>query len=258
MRQFYLIVAMLAALAISDLHAQQNWNYTLGGTVSALDRVKISGSTVVQAGATDQDIGVASVAGVSGDKIEVNSYDRVDIARYKADGAITAGADVYPGATGYVSATVQGTRIGIALNTTTTAGDIVKVVLHPTKNDRIIVTGTFNASSVDQAIFIAPPNASYTVISINVSFSVAGGASAAVRPRKITDTSAPGASAGTTVKELSTAADLTATANTTQALTLSTTATDLNIAAGNRICLDFSGTLTALAGGVIVIEMIAK
>lgn len=108
------------------------------------------------------------------------------------------------------------------------------------------IQATLLAASVDTHIFVA--DQAYQVTSITEIHSVVGGASAAVRPRKITDTSAPGAAASATVKELSTAADCTATINTTQTLTLSTTLSDLQLATGDKIALDFSGTLTGLVG----------
>lgn len=121
-------------------------------------------------------------------------------------------------------------------------------------SDRHLVRIDIDANSVDANVFIA--DRGYKVIAIQEVHSVVGGASAAVRPRKVTGTAAPGASAGTTVKELTTAnIDLTATINTVQAAALTSTAADLTLAAGDRIALDFSGTLTGLVGVVqIVLE----
>lgn len=115
----------------------------------------------------------------------------------------------------------------------------------------IIVTSELLAASVDKHIFVAP--FACRVVSAREIHSVVGGASAAVRLRKVTDTSAPGAAASTTVKELAAAFDLTATANTTQVATLVAAAalqpnSDFYLAAGDKLCLDFSGTLTGLVG----------
>jgi hypothetical protein len=118
----------------------------------------------------------------------------------------------------------------------------------------IILTVLIDANSVDRQIFVAPY--ACRVVSVREIHSVVGGAAAAVRPRKITDTAAPGAAAGATVKELTTAGiDLTATINTTQVATLTTIAanlpdSDIYLAAGDKIALDFSGTLTGLVGVV--------
>lgn len=90
--------------------------------------------------------------------------------------------------------------------------------------------------------------------SIKEIHSVVGGASAAIRPRKITDTSAPGAAASATVIELAPAIDLTATINTIQTSTLVTTGTVPIFHVGDRLCHSTAGTLTGLAGGVVVYE----
>jgi hypothetical protein len=113
------------------------------------------------------------------------------------------------------------------------------------------VTSELLAASVDKWAFVATRPCK--LVGIREIHSVVGGASAAVRPRKITDTSAPGASAGATVKELTQAAfDCTLTINTTQTGTLSATVADLQLAAGDKIALDFSGTLTGLVGMVSI------
>lgn len=116
----------------------------------------------------------------------------------------------------------------------------------------LIITSELLAASVDKHVFIAPFDC--RVVSVREIHSVVGSTSAAVRLRKITDTSAPGAAASTTVKEITTAAfDLTATINTTQTGTLVAAATnsktsDYYLAAGDKLALDFSGTLTGLVG----------
>lgn len=93
----------------------------------------------------------------------------------------------------------------------------------------------------------------YKVVLLNEAHSVVGGAAAAVKFRKITDTSAPNASAGATVKELQTAAfDLTAVINTTQTAALSSTPSDLLLVAGDKIGYMVSGTLTGLVGSAFL------
>lgn len=107
------------------------------------------------------------------------------------------------------------------------------------------------AASVDKHVFIAPR--AIKITAIKEIHSVVGSTSAVVDVRKITDTSAPGAAASSTVKEfLQTAFDLTATANTTQTGTLSATAADITLAAGDKIAFNFGGTITGLVGVVTV------
>lgn len=105
------------------------------------------------------------------------------------------------------------------------------------------------ASSVDEWVWIAPERCK--LIGISEVHSVVGGALAAVRPRKVTAVTTPGAAAGATVLELTTAnIDLTATVNTPQEPALSATPSDLRFAAGDLLAHDFSGTLTGLVGMV--------
>ena len=110
-----------------------------------------------------------------------------------------------------------------------------------------VVTIDLNATSVDKYVFIA--DSGYKVTSVREVHSTAGGAAAAVRPRKITDTSPPGAVASATVKELTLVTiDLTATVGVVTTPALSGTPADLILAAGDKIALDFNGTLTGLVG----------
>lgn len=68
-----------------------------------------------------------------------------------------------------------------------------------------------------------------------------------MRVRKVQiDATAPGAAAGANVIELTPAIALTGTANTNQNVAASTP----QIAAGDRIALNFSGTLTGLVGNI--------
>jgi hypothetical protein len=105
-------------------------------------------------------------------------------------------------------------------------------------------------------IWIAPRAGK--VVSVKEIHSVVGGGSCTTRLRKITDTSAPGAVAGATVKELTTAAfDCTAVINTTQTGALSATASDYTFAAGDKISLNVGGTQTGLVG-LITLEWQAQ
>lgn len=251
-------VAFVVAMVLCEpVMAQSNWTFTAGGTIAANDRVVLSGTkTVIQAGINDQALGIAQSAAVSGGTLEVIFYAPNDIAIFKANGVIAVNAEVYSGATGYVSATSTGRRIGKALNATVNAGDLVSVVILPSLNDRLILTFPTAATSVAQHIFIA--DKAYQVVSIKEIHSVVGGGAAAVRARKITDTSAPGAVASGTVKEITTATfDLTATINTTLTGTLSATPADYTMAAGDKLALNFTGTLTGLVG-VVVVELKAQ
>ena len=104
------------------------------------------------------------------------------------------------------------------------------------------------AASVDVDVWVS--NGNYKLVGIRTTHSVAGGASAAARPRKITDTSAPGAAASGTVLELAAAIDFTASANVVRTPVLTALASTTRFKAGDRLALDFSGTLTALVGHI--------
>lgn len=103
------------------------------------------------------------------------------------------------------------------------------------------------AASVDQPVFIA--DRAYVVVSAKEIHSVVGSTSAAVQYKKCTGTTAP--ASGTAIATGT--FDLTATINTTQTATLSATASDYTLAAGDKLALDFSGTLTGLVGVVTIV-----
>lgn len=100
------------------------------------------------------------------------------------------------------------------------------------------------AASVDNTVYIARRNCKVT--SVKFVLTVAGGASAAALLKKCTGTQAP--SAGTA---FTSSMDLNGTtANTVTTPTLTESATYL--AAGDRIGLDLSGTLTSLVGNITI------
>ena len=112
------------------------------------------------------------------------------------------------------------------------------------------------ASSVaSRDLFLPPPG--YRLVSIKLSFATAS-ASGTVAFRKITDASAPNASAGSTVIELlaATTASTAGTANTVVAPALTTTASALKFKPGDRLAVNFGGTATSLVGLCIQLEFV--
>lgn len=105
-------------------------------------------------------------------------------------------------------------------------------------------------AAIDQNVFIADQG--YRIVSASEVHAVVGGSSAAIMIRKCEGTEAP--SAGQAL--LTAAFDLTATANTVQNGTLTTTNADRKLVAGDRISFDFSGTVSGLAGAVVTIVLI--
>jgi hypothetical protein len=87
------------------------------------------------------------------------------------------------------------------------------------------------------------------VISISEIHSVAAGGTSTLQVTKDTGTAAPGA--GTDL--LSTAFNLNATANTTQTGALVTTAGVVNLAAGNRLAVDFADAIQSSVGVTVTV-----
>lgn len=119
--------------------------------------------------------------------------------------------------------------------------------------DRIVVSEDLMAASVDEWAFVA--DRGYKVLGFRTITSVVGGSGAVVRPRKVTaaGTAAPGDAAGATVIELTAAdIDLTATVNVAQTTAAVTTADANVLAAGDKIGLNFGGTLTGLVGKLYI------
>lgn len=110
------------------------------------------------------------------------------------------------------------------------------------------VTAEWNASSVDKVFFVA--DRAYRVHGIRARVTVAGTDGSAVTAAVVKAASGTAIGSGTALH--SGTVDLKGTANTNQTLTLSTTSSDLDLAAGDCLAVDFTGTLTAATGAVTV------
>ena len=100
---------------------------TLTGTVAQYARVTAAGAT---AAATDQDVGVAMVDGVSGDVVAVSLISKQGTHKAIAASALTKGAKVYGAASGKVNDTqATGSFLrGIAMEAAGADGDIIEVM----------------------------------------------------------------------------------------------------------------------------------
>lgn len=107
----------------------------------------------------------------------------------------------------------------------------------------------YNASSVDKVAFVATRR--YIVKAITGRPTVAGTDGSAVTAVIKKAASATAITSGTALH--ASTYNLKGTADTIQALTLSTTAADLGIPAGTAIGIDFTGTLTSATGVVSVV-----
>ena len=112
----------------------------------------------------------------------------------------------------------------------------------------VFVNIEYNASSVDKTSFVA--NRAYRVKGIRGRVEAAGTDGSAVTATIKKCASGTAIASGTALH--SSTFNLKGTAATNQTLTLSTTDTDLDIAAGTAIGIDFTGTLTSATGVVTV------
>ncbi len=106
--------------------------------------------------------------------------------------------------------------------------------------------------AVDQNVFVAEQ--AYQLVSAQAVYSGEGGSGAAVRITKCTSTQAPNAGANMMVGTFDLAAG--GNINTVLSATLSATVANRRLADGDRICLDFSGTVLGVDGLAITIVLI--
>jgi hypothetical protein len=130
---------------------------------------------------------------------------------------------------------------------------VAGVIVSPTKS--ISVQCPANADCVDKAFFIA--DRAYQVTAIGEVHSAAGtnGSAVNLQVTKDVTTDAPGAGTDLLTNNTNAGFDLKGTANTVQAGTLTATTASLQLAAGDRLSLDFAGTLTTLAGVLVTVTL---
>lgn len=100
--------------------------FEAGEALARAVRVKLSSATVVAAGAGEKAIGTTTEAKASGDFINVR-LDHWSV-EATASGSIAENADCYNAASGAVSATISGPRVGIALEAAST-GEIFEMMV---------------------------------------------------------------------------------------------------------------------------------
>jgi hypothetical protein len=116
-------------------------------------------------------------------------------------------------------------------------------------------TMLLNADCIDQMVFLA--DRAYEIVGITEIHAVAGNDAGAVNMQvtKDTGTDAPGAGTNLLTNNTNAGFDMKGTANTLQTGDLVTTAGALNLAAGNRLSVDFAGTVTTLAGVMVTVVL---
>lgn len=110
------------------------------------------------------------------------------------------------------------------------------------QNFQVTFVGQTTEAATDRVFFVAP--VACQVVAISQVHSVAAGGTSTLQVTKDTSTDAPGAGADL----LATPFNLNATANTVQSGSLTSTAADLVLAAGNRLAIDFANTIQSTAG----------
>ncbi|HYG78685.1 MAG TPA: capsid cement protein [Planctomycetota bacterium] len=223
--------------------------------------VTLSGTVTVNTLAKRGDIvGMYMKGGVNGDVVPFLVAGNIREAKKVASQTWAVGDRLYFDGTDAFTNIPNGTpAVAVATGIAASAAVVGDAALlpRPGAGERVVITSELLAASVDKWIFVA--DRAYKVVSIREIHSVIGGSGAVVRPRKVTaaGTAAPGDAAGATVKELTTAdIGLETTINVAQQATLSATVADLNLAAGDKIGLNFGGTLTGLVGS-LSIELVA-
>lgn len=119
----------------------------------------------------------------------------------------------------------------------------------------VVANLPLNGDNVDQAIFTAP--FACVVTGVTEIHAVAGNDGSAVNLQltKDTSTNAPGAGTDLLTNNSNAGFDLKGTANTLQTGTLTATVASLTLAAGNRLSLDFAGTITTLSGVQVTVTL---
>lgn len=138
---------------------------------------------------------------------------------------------------------------------TTLAGVCVVVWMQPLASPTLDITYCWNANGelVDTAFFVA--NDRYVVTAARWSHATAAGAASNVQLVKDTGTDAPGAGTNLLTNDTNAGFETDGTANVPQTGALTATAASLLLAQGDRLSVDYSGTITSLAGVVLTVSL---
>lgn len=221
---------------------------TLGGTVSAGDLAVVEGN-----------FGMYVNDGVSGDIMPFKIAGRLDACTKTASQAWVVGEDLYwDGSTSLTNIPNGTPAVGIVAAAAISAATVGSAIIglapsYSGPGASFSVSTELLAASVDKWVYVA--SKACKVVAVRECHSVIGGSGAVVRPRKITaaTTATPGAAVAGGITEL-TAADigLETAINVAQNAGLTATVADLSLAAGDKIGLNFSGTLTGLVGSLTI------
>lgn len=149
-----------------------------------------------------------------------------------------------------------GDRLGIDFTGTLTslAGLVVTITVSPSAKGEVAVFNMqANGDLIDQAFFVAPRALKVSKILYAHSTLGTNGSAVNVQVTKDVSTDAPGGGTDLLTNNTNAGFNCKAAINTMQLGTLSATAANLRLAVGDRLAVDFAGTLTALAGMVVVV-----
>lgn len=107
------------------------------------------------------------------------------------------------------------------------------------------------ATATDRFIFIAP--VACQVVSASEVHAVAAGGASNIQLTKDTGTTVPGGGTNLLTNNTNAGFDLNGTANTVQAGALSVTVTDLQLAVGDRLAVDWANAIQSTAGMVVTV-----
>lgn len=220
------------------------------------------------------------VAGTTVGTVVMNNATSGTITLSPATGALGTVTATLPAATGTVmlstlatnapdvANSVTGASAALVFEGTADASETSLTVTDPTADrtvtvpDSTFTLGQFNStytmlangSLADQSFFLA--TRAYIVTAISEVHSVAGNDAGAVNIQvtKDTSTNAPGAGTDLLTNNANAGFDAKGTANTVQTGTLAAAAA-LTLAAGDRLSVDFAGTLTTLAGVTVTVTL---
>lgn len=230
-QNFYIANQAMRVVSISEVHR------VLGSsTPTAVVRKCTSGQAIA-----------------SGTSLMSNSFDLHATAETQQNGTL---------ATNPATLTLAaGDRLAFDITGTTTAlaGVCVTVMLQPLASPTLDITFSWTANtqitSGNAAFFVA--NARYVVSAVRWSQAVAGSsATAAIQLTKDTTTDAPGAGTALLTNNTNAGFDGSAAINVPQVGVLTATAASLLMAVGDRLSLDFNGTLTLLAGVTCTVSLV--
>jgi len=139
---------------------------------------------------------------------------------------------------------------------TSVAGVVIQVILNPGYSGDIAVFNMqANGSLADQAFYVATKNTQVTAAYYVHSTAGTNGSAVNLQLTKDTSTNAPGAGTDLLTNNSNAGFDCKAAINVVQTGTLTGTTASLRLAPGDRLSADFAGTLTSLAGVVMIVVL---